>query len=368
MVPPRFRVADVVRRHGTAFLAAHGGRLMHEQKRALTDIAECRTAALGGHVEVYACGHEVVAYNSCRNRSCSRCEGHKQYEWVAQKEKDLLPIPYFHIVFTLPHELTEVPVVARAALYEALFRASSATLLAVGRRRLGGELGFLSVLHTWGQTLTHHPHVHCVVAGGALMRDRNKFCTSKAGFMLPVRVLALVFKAKMMDELRKRPPPGLDPVELALLLNDVGKKKWVVYAKRPFGGPEQVLRYLARYTHKIAISDRRIVDVDETTVSFSWKDYRDGAQRKIMRLHSHEWLRRFTTHVLPRGFVRLRGFGFLANAHKAAKLEVIRALLHVEQPAPPVEDVERPHCACPVCGRGEFLATRPLPPVCRDTS
>ena len=183
----RFGVADVVRRHGAAFLAAHGGRLTHEQNKALTDIERCRTAALGGHVEVYACGHEVVAYNSCRNRNCVKCLGHKAREWVEQKEKDLLPIPYFHVVFTLPHELTEVPTIARAGLYDALFRASSATLLEVGRTRIGGELGFLSVLHTWGQTLTHHPHVHCVVAGGALARDRTSFKTSSDRFFLPVR-------------------------------------------------------------------------------------------------------------------------------------------------------------------------------------
>jgi hypothetical protein len=365
---PRFRVADVVRRHGAAFMAAYGGRLMHEQKKALVDIAQCRTAALGGHVEVYACGHEVVAFNSCRNRSCSRCEGHKQFDWVAQKEKDLLPVPYFHIVFTLPHELTEVPVVARAALYEALFRALSSTLLAVGRRRLGGDLGFLSVLHTWGQTLTHHPHVHCVVAGGALTRDRKKFCRSKAGFMLPVRVLQLVFKAKMLDQLRRHPLPGIDPAALARLLDDVGKKKWVVYAKRPFGGPAQVLRYLARYTHKIAISDRRIVDVDDTTVAFSWKNYRDHDRTKTMRLHAHEWLRRFTTHVLVRGFVRLRSFGFLANGHKAEKLAVIRRLLQATAPAASAADEQRQRCTCPVCGCGVLVDKLPLPPVGYDTS
>lgn len=358
-----------MRRHGTAFLAAHGTWLTHAQVKALDDIERCRTAALGGHVEVYDCGHERIAYNSCRNRSCPRCLGHKAREWVEKKERDLLPVPYFHVVFTLPHELTQVPVLARAALYEALFRASAATLREVGRSRLGGELGFLSVLHTWGQTLTHHPHVHCVVAGGALSEDRQRFHASSARFLLPVRVLSLVFKAKMLDELRRVPVPGVDPVELALLLDDAARKKWVVYAKRPFGGPAQVLRYLARYTHKIAISDRRIVDVDdEDTVAFIYKDYRHGNEQKTMRLHAHEWLRRFTTHVLPRGFVRLRSFGFLANAKKAEKLEGIRALLDAEAPPPPRDEPEPRPCACPICGRGALVERRPLGPITRDTS
>jgi hypothetical protein len=365
---PRFGVADVVRTHGAAFLAAHGRWLTRGQVKALTDIERCRTAALGGHVEVYACGHERIAYNSCRNRSCPKCLGHKAREWVEKKERDLLPVPYFHVVFTLPHELTQVPMVARAALYEALFRASAATLREVGRRRLGGELGFLSVLHTWGQTLTHHPHIHCVVAGGALSHDRRRFHASPARFLLPVRVLSLVFKAKMLHELRRCPVPGVNPAELALLLDDAARKKWVVYAKRPFGGPAQVLRYLARYTHKIAISDRRIVDIDNDTVAFTYKDYRHGNEHKTMRLHGNEWLRRFTTHVLPRGFVRLRGFGFLANAKKTEKLESIRALLDAPTPPPPSEKPERRPCVCPVCGRGALVEQRPLGPINRDTS
>lgn len=279
-------------------------------------------------------------------------------------------MPYFHVVFTIPHELCNVPVLARAALYDALFRASSATLLEVGRRRLGGQLGFLSVLHTWGQTLTHHPHVHCVVPAGALSDDRASFRTSSARFFLPVRVLAEVFKAKMLDELERRPLPGLEPSLLRLLLDDVIKKKWVVYAKRPFGGPEQVLRYLARYTHKIAISDRRFLDVDDHGVTFAYKDYRHGNESKTMRLDAREFLRRFTTHVLPRGFVRLRSFGFLANAIKAEKLDVIRALLGAparEKPAE-TEAEERPTCACPVCGRGALVGHRPLPLAPLDSS
>ena len=243
---PRFGVADVVRIHGTAFAASRA--LTSDQRRALVDIARCRTADLGAHVEVYSCGHEIVAYNSCRNRHCPKCLAHKAHEWVAQKERDLLDVPYFHVVFTLPQALADVPPRARPALYEALFQASSSTLLAVGRRRLDGELGFLSVLHTWGQTLTHHPHVHCVVAGGALSSDRTRWRSTRKRFFLPVRVLSKVFRGKMLALLRRRGLPGLDDGELERVIAEAARTDWVVYAKPPFGGPAQVLRYLATRT------------------------------------------------------------------------------------------------------------------------
>lgn len=368
MTRPRLGVADVVRAHGARFLAACGGRLTHEQTGALRDIERCRTAALGGHIEVYACGHEVIAYNSCRNRSCPKCLGHKAKEWVEKKECDLLPIPYFHVVFTLPKVLADVPPVARAALYEALFGAASKTLALVGREKLGGQLGFLAVLHTWGQTLTHHPHLHCVVAGGAFVKEGARFVTSGGRFFLPVRVLSLVFKAKMLDELQKRPPPGIEPSLLALLLADAGYKKWVVYAKRPFGGPAQVLRYLARYTHKVAISDRRILKVDDHGVVFSYRDYRHDQQLRAMRLQGSEWLGRFVDHVLPRGFTRLRSFGFLANTKKAHKLELIRAALSATVPTTRDRTEPQSPGICPLCGKGRLLGHRPLPPRPHDTS
>lgn len=364
---PRLRVADVVRTHGAAFVAAHGARLTHEQLTALRDIERCRTAALGGHVEVYACGHERIAYNSCRNRNCTRCLGHKARDWVEQKERDLLPVPYFHVVFTLPHELTDVPVAARAALYEALFRASSATLREVVQRRLGGEAGFLSVLHTWGQTLTHHPHVHCVVAGGALASKCSRWTAARSRYLLPVKALAAVFKGKMLAELRRKGLHGVEPAELELLLRDAAMKTWVVYAKAPFGGPTQVLRYLARYTHKIAISDARILRVDSGTVTFSYRDYRDASATKAMRLGGGEWLRRFLSHVLPRGFVRLRSYGFLANTKKASKLEVIRTLLGARKPAETSAPRPPTLCACPICGQGLLVERRALPRF-HDTS
>jgi hypothetical protein len=359
---PRFRVADVVRRHGARFRARHGGALTHEQGKALDDIVRCRTAALGGHIAVYDCGHEVIAYNSCRSRHCPRCLAGRAREWVDEKEADLLPVPYFHVVFTLPPALLDVPAVARPALYEALFAASSSTLLRFGREQLGGQLGFLSVLHTWGQTLTLHPHVHCVVAGGAFDVDKKTWTPSRERFLFPVRALSKVFRGKMLERLRKKGLPGVDDDELARLLAAAADVDWVVYAKPPFGGPAQVLRYLARYTHRVAIGDGRIVDVDDDTVSFSYKDYRDAGARKVMTLDGVEWLRRFSQHVLPRGFTRLRSYGFLANTKKAEKLAAIRAVLGVAAPADDddIIDADEP-CRCPVCGIGLLKERRPAP-------
>ena len=348
-------MADVVRMHGAAFAASRA--LTSDQRRALADIERCRTADLGAHVEVYSCGHEVVAYNSCRNRHCPKCLAHKAHEWVEQKERDLLDVPYFHVVFTLPQVLADLPPVARKALYEALFQASSSTLLAVGRRRLGGELGFLSVLHTWGQTLTHHPHVHCVVAGGALSSDRATWTASRRRFFLPVRVLSKVFRGKMLDALRQRELPGVDDEERECILAEAARREWVVYAKRPFGGPAQVLRYLARYTHRVAIGDRRIVSVDDDGVAFAYRDYRRGNASRTMKLAGREWLRRFVDHVLPRGFVRLRSYGFLANTKKSEKLAAIRALLGAAPVVTPAESAATATArVCPTCGHGLLVA------------
>lgn len=368
---PRFRVADVVRRFGADFRANH--TLTHEQAKTLRDIARCRTASLGGHVAVYGCGHEVTAYNSCRNRHCPRCLAGKSFEWVEQKERDLLPIPYFHVVFTLPAALLAIPPVARPALYEALFAASSSTLLSFGRRNMGGQLGFLSVLHTWGQTLTLHPHVHVVVAGGAFDADERRFKTARARFLFPVRALSAVFRARMLALLRRRGLPDVDAATLDGILRAAAKTPWVVYAKPPFGGPAQVLRYLARYTHRVAIGDHRLVAVDDETVSFAWKDYRAANEQKVMRLSGREWLRRFSEHVLPRGFTRLRSYGFLANARKSERLTVIRALLGAAAPPsekPTTDNAEMAPCRCPVCGVGLLTQRRSMtaPAVARRDS
>ena len=350
-------MADVLRRHGADFVHTHS--CTYEQERAVSDIVACRTAALGAHRALYSCGHTVTAYNSCRNRNCGRCLQGRSFEWVEQKEADLLPVPYFHVVFTLPPALADVDAVARPALYEALFRAASQTLMRFGRERLGGQMGLLAVLHTWGQTLTHHPHVHCVVPGGAFDIEKKAWTSTKRRFLFPVRALSKVFRGKMLDELRRRGLPGIDNEELRARITTAAAVDWVVYAKPPFGGPRQVLRYLARYTHKVALGDHRIVDVDATTVAFRYKDYADGSQLKVMRLPANAFVGRFLQHVLPRHFTRLRSYGFLANTTKRERLAAIRAVLKAT--TPPSTSRESA-CGCPTCGVGLLVEYRRLAP------
>lgn len=360
-------MADVVRLHGDELLRTT--TTTHEQRRALADIPRCRTAAMGAHRSLYACGHEVTAYNSCRNRSCGRCLSGKSHEWVEQKEQDLLPVSYFHVVFTLPPALVDVAPIARASVYEALFKAAAQTIARFGRERAHGEMGVLAVLHTWGQALTHHPHLHCVVAGGAFDAVENRWNATKRRFLFPVRAMSKVFRSKMLDELRRRGLPDHSDADVERIIAAATRVDWVVYAKPPFGGPRQVLRYLARYTHKIAISDHRIVDVDDDRVSFTYKDYRDASTTKTMTLAGREFLRRFVQHVLPRGFTRLRSYGFLANTKKREKLAAIRALMRAK---PPPSSEPKP-CRCPVCGDGLLIARELLAPftfviVRRDSS
>ena len=357
--PPRFRVADVLRLHRAGYLKAHAST--HQQRRAIDDIVACRTAALGAHRAIYSCGHEVTAFNSCRNRNCGRCLQGRSFDWVEQKEQDLIPVPYFHVVFTLPPALADVAAIARPGLYEALFRAASQTLQRFGRERLKGQLGFLAVLHTWGQTLTHHPHIHFVVPGGAFDVETKAWVPSRRRFLFPVRAMSKVFRGKMLDELRKNGLIDVSDDELRKRIDTAASCKWVVYAKPPFGGPQQVLRYLAGYTHKIAIGDHRIVDVGEHTVDFKYKDYADNSVMKVMRLSAHEFVGRFLQHVLPRHFTRLRSYGFLANTIRAERLEAIRSALNAKPPKPqPAPDL-RP-CRCPVCGVGELVARLRLAP------
>lgn len=355
--PPRFRVADILRRHGDAYL--RDNVTTYEQSRAVADIVACRTATLGAHRSIYSCGHEVTAYNSCRNRNCGRCQQGKAFDWVEQKEADLIPVTYFHVVFTLPEELASVPRVARAGLYDALFRAAAQTLHRFGRERLGGQMGFIGVLHTWGQTLTHHPHVHFVVPGGAFVDGDETWVPANRRYLFPVRALSKVFRGKMLDELRRRGVEGVDDDDLQARIRNVASRKWVVYAKPPFGGPQQVLRYLARYTHKIAIGDHRIVDVNDDTVAFSWKDYADGNQTKVMRLPASAFIGRYLQHVLPRHFTRLRSFGFLANTTKKQRLAAIRKALRATTPPPPTPTTT---CDCPLCGLGQLVARLRLAP------
>ena len=345
---PAWEVADVMRTHGEDFFAKHGSRLSSAQRRALVDLADCRTAALGGHVErCLDCGHERIAYNSCRNRHCPKCQALARARWLEREAALLLPVEYHHVVFTLPAELAELALANPVVLYNALFQAAAATLrdVAANPKRLGAQVGSLMVLHTWGQNLSHHPHVHAVVTGGGLACDeRSRLDTTpswrscRPGFFLPVRVLSRVFQGKYLELVRAafdkgtlvfpgRLAPVKDPNAFAAWLRPLYAKNWVVYAKPPFGGPAQVLKYLARYTHRVAISNSRIVDVANETVTFRYKDYADASRPKTMTLSGEEFLRRFLTHVLPRGFVKIRHYGLLANRHRDEKLTVCRRLL-----------------------------------------
>ena len=320
MTRPRLELAEVIRSCGDAFLDEYGATLSPEQRRALRDIAACRTSALGGHMEECdRCGHRRIAYNSCRNRHCPKCQATAAAHWVEAQAADLLPVEYFHIVFTLPAALGPLALQNPRVVYGLLFRAAAETLMqiAVDAKHLGAEIGFLAVLHTWGQTLQHHPHVHCVVPGGGLSPDGTGWVASPKGFFLPVRVLGRVFRGKFLALLgtafdrgrlafhgRLRELVGAD--RFHQLLRAAAQTEWVVYAKPPFGGPEQVLKYLARYTHRVAISNRRLVALKDGRVRFRYKDYARGGRRRTMTLEASEFLRRFLQHVLPSGFVRIR--------------------------------------------------------------
>ena len=345
-----------------------------------SDIAACRTAALGGHVEECdQCGHQQIAYNSCRNRHCPKCQATAAAEWMEAREAELLPVEYFHVVFTLPAALGPIALQNPREVYGLLFRAAAETLqqIAADPKHLGAEIGFLAVLHTWGQNLQHHPHVHCVVPGGGLSPDGSRWVACRPGFFLPVRVLSRVFRGKFLALLgapstRESSPstgssPTLaDPVEFQRRLAASAKTEWVVYAKPPFGGPEQVLKYLARYTHRVAISNRRLVALEDGEVKFHWKDYAHGGKQKTMTLKAIEFIRRFLLHVLPSGFVRIRHYGFLANRVCREKLALCRSLLDVVTTPEPVasEPVSEPEEAaegepaanvCPACGEGRMV-------------
>jgi hypothetical protein len=343
MTPPPLEVADVFRDHGPAFLDAFADVLSREQRRALRDIAECRTAALGGHVaECDRCGHRQIAYNSCRNRHCPKCQGTAAAQWMEAREAELLPVEYHHVVFTLPSALGPIALRNPREVYGLLFRAAAETLeqIAADPKHLGAQIGFLAVLHTWGQNLQHHPHVHCVVPGGGLSPDGTRWIACRSGFFLPVRVLSRVFRGKFLALLGNAFDRGKLSFHGKLrVLADAGafqrqltasaQTEWVVYAKPPFGGPEQVLKYLARYTHRVALSNRRLVALEDGEVTFHWKDYADGGGQKTMSLKATEFIRRFLLHVLPSGFVRIRHYGFLANRVCREKLTLCRALLGV---------------------------------------
>ncbi len=386
---PALEVADIFRQHGEAFRVAHGAALLPEQRRAMRAIEECRTAALGGHVEECdSCGHQVIAYNSCRNRQCPKCQALATAQWLAERQADLLPVDYFHVVFTMPAEIAPIALQNKRVCYDMLFRTAADTLLRIAAdpKHLGAEIGVLAVLHTWGQNLMHHPHLHCVVAGGGLSPDGTRFVTCRPGFFLPVRVLSRLFRRLFLEALERAFVRGelvfhaslvqlQDPCRFAALLEKARQIEWVVYAKAPFGGPSQVLNYLGRYTHRVAISNHRLLKLEDSKVTFQWKDYRHGNRQSTMTLEASEFIRRFLLHVLPKGFQRIRQYGFLSNRQRGEKLAHARRLLGMAdqqaQLAERVADYQAQYerltgeslIVCPVCRKGRLHRISELPPT-----
>ena len=376
-------VADIFRRHGDPFRAEQGDRLSSVQRRVMGAIEACRTAALGGHVEQCEdCGEIRVAYNSCRDRHCPKCQGLARAQWLADRRAELLPVPYFHVVFTVPAPVAAIALQNKAAVYDILFKAAAETIrvIAADPKHLGAEAGMIAILHTWGQTLTHHPHVHCVAPGGGLGPD-GRWIACRPNFFLPVHVLSRLYRRLFLERLQTAFEDGVlkffgelaplrEPAAFARRLAPLRRVNWVVYAKRPFGGARQVLDYLGRYTHRVAIANGRLLDCDDGGVRFRWKDYRARGKSKAMTLDAGEFMRRFLMHVLPKGFRRIRHFGFLANACRAGKLARIRAALDVPEPARIAEPTDyRERYAmltgqridvCPCCG-GQMINAGPWP-------
>jgi hypothetical protein len=367
-------VADVFRGHGAAWRRANAGHVSPGQLKVMSAIESCRTAALGGHVaRCEKCSHTQISYNSCRNRHCPKCQGATAKEWLAEREAELLPVPYYHVVFTLPAAIADIAYQNKAVIYDLLFKASAETLITIAAdpKHLGARVGVLSVLHTWGSALTHHPHVHMIVPGGGIALDGSRWVSCRPGFFLPVRVLSRLFRRLFLEKLIVAHKTGrltffgnhaplADAPAFAAYLAPLRNAEWVVYSKRPFGGPKAVLAYLARYTHRVAISNSRLVALDDNSVTFKWKDYRiEGSDRyKVMTLATHEFIRRFLIHVLPGGFHRIRHYGLFANTSRADNIARARELLAVPKPrndaasAGSTDASEPPTHShpCPCCG------------------
>ena len=393
---PAFELADVVRRHGGVYARENAGHLGRVERRVLAAIAACRTAALGGHVErCDDCGLRRIAYNSCRNRHCPKCQGAARAQWLAEREAELLPVPYFHVVFTLPPPAAEIAFQNKALVYGLLMRSAAQALSLLAAERLKAKLGLIAVLHTWGQTLTHHPHVHCLVPGGGVALDGKRWVGCKPNFLLSVRALSKTFRRLFLAGLQAVFTRGelgffgdlaslAEPAAFAQRLRSLRHSPFVVYAKPPFGGPERVLAYLARYTHRTAISNSRLVDITDAQVAFRYKNYRRGGRSGVIRLGAHEFLRRFLLHVLPDGFHRIRHYGFLAKGDRGDKLARVRELLRVapepRESADPAVRSEKPEADaargmfahCPDCGglmrRIEIVAPRTAGAFRCDTS
>jgi hypothetical protein len=371
MSRPALEVADIFRDHGPAWRDANRGHVSLGQLKVMSAIERCRTAALGGHVmrcENDACAYTVVAYNSCRNRHCPKCQGAAAGEWMEARAAELLPVPYFHVVFTLPSAIGDIAYQNKAVIYGLLFAASAETMLTIAadKKHLGARIGITSVLHTWGSAMTHHPHVHMIVPGGGISFDGSRWIAKRPDFFLPVRVLSKLFRRLMIEKLVVAHAAGqldfygahaalVDATAFAAYLAPIKRTRWFVYAKRPFAGPKAVLAYLSRYTHRVAISNRRLIAADAKAVTFKVKDYRiEGSGRyKTMTLEPPEFIRRFLIHVLPTGFHRIRHYGLLASGGKAENLALARKLLDV---APPATEPEAAVPAatsttpCPCCG------------------
>jgi len=373
-------VADVFRRHGDAYRRAHKDRLGRVERRVMSAIELCRTAALGGHTEACAeCGLVRCAYNSCRNRHCPKCQGAARAEWLAARQAELLPVPYFHVVFTVPAAAAEIAFQNKETVYAILFRAAVEALrtIAADPKHLGAEIGLVAVLHSWGQTLQHHPHIHCLVPGGGPSLDGTRWVACRPGFFLPVRVLSRLFRRLFLAELDAAFAASrlgffgdlaalAEPAAFARRLKELHRVEWVVYAKPPFGGPEQVLAYLGRYTHRVAIANARLVGITDEHVAFRWRDYRHHSRAKVMTLAADEFIRRFLLHTLPDGFHRIRHYGFLANGHRAAKLALCRSLLDTatvtSTPDAESRTSRQEPARCPCCG-GVMRLTGVLPPL-----
>jgi hypothetical protein len=380
---PTLELADIFREHGPAWREANTGHVSLEQLKVMSAIENCRTAALGGHVlRCENCSHVQIAYNSCRNRHCPKCQGAAANEWLAEREAELLPVPYFHVVFTVPGKIADIAYQNKAVIYDLLFKASAETMLTIAAdpEHLGARIGILSVLHTWGSALTHHPHVHMIVPGGGFSSDGQRWISCRPSYLLPVTVLSALFRRLFLEKLVVAYKAGglaffgkhaklTDAKAFNTYLAPLRRREWVVYCKRPFGGPEDVLRYLARYTHRVAISNRRLIASAENGVTFKWKDYRiEGPERyQTMTLATGEFIRRFLMHVLPSGFHRIRYYGLLASGKRAENVARARELLLTPSPLIPIDAIkaatakaenpgtkadeqQTPKHPCPCCG------------------
>ena len=393
---PKLEVADIFRRYGEAYREQHGASMSTAQRRVMTAIEVCRTAALGGQIEQCdQCGHQRICYRSCRNRHCPKCQSLARAEWIQRRQAELLDCEYFHVVFTVPEEIAAIAYQNKEVVYGILFRATAETLriIAADPEHLGAEIGFFAVLHSWGSNLLHHPHLHCVVPGGGISPEGTRWISCRPHFFLPVRVLSRLFRRLFLKYLQEAFDAGKlrfftalenlrDERQFIRYLAPLRKKKWVVYAKPPFAGPQQVLDYVGRYTHRVAISNNRLLDIEAGQVRFQWKDYRDNSQQKTMTLSAEEFIRRFLLHTLPEGFQRIRYYGFLGNRYRQEKLARCRQLLAMIPdvgPTPPQDYRDRHEeltgislRQCPVCHRGRMTIVEILAaghsPVIGNTS